>query len=141
MTATRIRNSIHQADQHLSTSQGTKSAHVSAPHVVAGIRVLQLLPLLVADHRIPLVFSNPEANENWQATQQAHDCQLRRDHDLAVAGADSDRSHKLDFGSPCRVDGRRCTDFPGPAGSDFPTHHSAGTSAPPRSTIWRPAVS
>ncbi|MEV6644366.1 hypothetical protein [Amycolatopsis sp. NPDC051371] len=97
MTDTWIRSSIGRADQHFATRHSTKSVLVSIPHIVAGTRLLDLLPLLEADHRIQVVFTNPEADENWQAT---HDflhaidgtvlpwAQARRSHfDLVLAGS------------------------------------------------------
>ncbi|GLY42978.1 hypothetical protein Amsp01_090010 [Amycolatopsis sp. NBRC 101858] len=68
MTCTWVRSSIGHADQHFATRRDTKSVLVPVPHIVAGARLLDLLPLLEADHRIQVVFTNPEDNDNWQAT-------------------------------------------------------------------------
>lgn len=67
------------------------------PHIVAGTRLLDLLPLLDADHRIQVVFTNPHADDNWQATHDflhAHGAavlpwaQARRSNpDLVLAGS------------------------------------------------------
>jgi hypothetical protein len=39
------------------------------PHIVAGMRLLDVLPLLEADHRVQVVYTVPEPFESWQATQ------------------------------------------------------------------------
>ncbi|WP_410625693.1 hypothetical protein [Amycolatopsis sp. cmx-8-4] len=68
MTDTRwVRSPVGPADQHFATRRDTKSVLVLVPHIVAGTRLLDLLPLLEADHRVQVVFTNPEADENWQA--------------------------------------------------------------------------
>ncbi|WIX84875.1 hypothetical protein [Amycolatopsis sp. DG1A-15b] len=95
--ATWVRSPIERADAHWATRCGTKSVLVLVPHVVAGTRLLDLLPLLEADHRVQVVFTDPDAGENWQAT---HDflraqggpvlswAQARRsDVDLVLAGS------------------------------------------------------
>jgi hypothetical protein len=52
MTDTWIRGSIGQTDQHFVTRQGTESVLASALHIVVGIRLLDLLPLLEADQAV-----------------------------------------------------------------------------------------
>ncbi|WP_410640367.1 hypothetical protein [Amycolatopsis sp. lyj-346] len=63
-----LRSPIGRADVHWATRCGTKSILVLVPHIVAGTRLLDLLPLLEADHRVQVAFTDPEAGENWQAT-------------------------------------------------------------------------
>lgn len=41
---------------------------VMVPHIVAGTRLFDLLPLLDADHRVHAVFTVPEPLGSWQAT-------------------------------------------------------------------------
>ncbi|GLZ42508.1 hypothetical protein Acsp05_61320 [Actinokineospora sp. NBRC 105648] len=67
------------------------------PHIVAGTRLFELLPLLENDHRVQVVFTQPEAWETWQATQDfltAHGgvvlpwAQARSgEYDLVLAGS------------------------------------------------------
>jgi hypothetical protein len=92
-----IRSPIDPADQHLLTRRGTKSVLVLVPHLVAGTRLLDLLPLLEADHRIQVTFTNPHDDDNWHATHDflhAHGgavlpwAQARRSHlDLVLASS------------------------------------------------------
>ncbi|GAB3159793.1 hypothetical protein GCM10027258_73790 [Amycolatopsis stemonae] len=94
---TRVRSPFGTADAHFATRLGTKSVLVLVPHVVAGTRLLDLLPLLEADHRVQVAFTSPETGDGWQAT---HDflraqggpvlpwAQARRsDVDLVLAGS------------------------------------------------------
>ncbi|QKV74183.1 hypothetical protein [Amycolatopsis sp. Hca4] len=95
--ATWVRSPIDPADRHLLTRRGTKSVLVLVPHIVAGTRLLDLLPLLEADHRIQVVFTNPHEDDNWHATHEflhAHGAvvlpwaQARRSSpDLVIAGS------------------------------------------------------
>ncbi|WIX90680.1 hypothetical protein [Amycolatopsis sp. DG1A-15b] len=62
-----VRSPVGRADRHYATRRGTKSVLVLVPHPVAGTRLFDLLPLLEADHRIQVVFADPEAGDNWQA--------------------------------------------------------------------------
>lgn len=92
-----VRSPIDHADQHLLTRRGTKSVLVLVPHIVAGTRLLDLMPLLEADHRIQVVFSDPHDDDNWEATRDflhAHGAavlpwaQARRSRlDLVLAGS------------------------------------------------------
>ncbi|WP_026425926.1 hypothetical protein [Actinokineospora inagensis] len=68
MTEPWIRDPTAAADRHWATRQGCKSVLVMVPHLVAGARLLDLLPLLEDDHRVQVVFTQPEPWENWQAT-------------------------------------------------------------------------
>ncbi|KDN17222.1 hypothetical protein [Amycolatopsis rifamycinica] len=65
--ATWVRSPVGRADRHYATRCGTKSVLVLVPHPVAGTRLFDLLPLLEADHRVQVVFADPEAGDNWQA--------------------------------------------------------------------------
>ncbi|WP_410633764.1 hypothetical protein [Amycolatopsis sp. cmx-4-83] len=90
------RNPIDPVDQHFTTRRGTKSVLVLVPHIVAGTRLLDLLPLLEADHRIQVVFTNP-LGDSWYATRDFLHAngatvlpwsQARRSHiDLVLAGS------------------------------------------------------
>ena len=95
--STWVRSPIGTTDAHFATRLGTKSVLVLVPHIVAGTRLLDLLPLLEADHRIQIAFTSPETGDGWQAT---HDflraeggtvlpwSQARRsDVDLVLAGS------------------------------------------------------
>ncbi|MGW5718361.1 hypothetical protein ACWEVP_19495 [Amycolatopsis sp. NPDC003865] len=63
-----VRSPLGPADAHFATRLGTKSVLVLVPHIVAGTRLLDLLPLLEADHRIQIAFADPGDGEDWQAT-------------------------------------------------------------------------
>ncbi|GAA4529677.1 hypothetical protein [Amycolatopsis samaneae] len=63
-----VHSPIGARDRHLSTRVGCKSVLVLVPFMVAGTRLLDLLPLIEADHRVQVVFSVPETWESWQAT-------------------------------------------------------------------------
>ncbi|MEV6832288.1 hypothetical protein [Amycolatopsis sp. NPDC051102] len=92
-----VRSPIGRADAHWATRCGTKSVLVLVPHIVAGTRLLDLLPLLEADHRIQVAFTDPDAGDNWPATQDFLRAQggsalpwaqaRRSDVDLVVAGS------------------------------------------------------
>lgn len=95
--STWVRSPIGRTDAHFATRRGTKSVLVLVPHVVAGTRLLDMLPLLEADHRVQIAFTDPEADGTWPAT---HDflraqggtvlpwAQARRsDVDLVLAGS------------------------------------------------------
>jgi len=64
-----VRSPLGRADRHYATRRGTKTVLVLVPHPVAGARLLDLLPLLEADHRVQVVFADPEAGDNWRAGQ------------------------------------------------------------------------
>ncbi|SED45334.1 hypothetical protein SAMN04489727_7930 [Amycolatopsis tolypomycina] len=98
MTAgTWLRSPIGRTDAHWATRCGTKSVLVLVPHVVAGARLLDLLPLLEADHRVQVAFTDPEGGDNWQATHEFLRAQggpvlpwaqaRRSDVDLVLAGS------------------------------------------------------
>lgn len=92
-----VRSPIGAADAHFATRRGTKSVLVLVPHIVAGTRLLDLLPLFEADHRVQVVFTDPEDGDGWPATHdflRAHGgtvlpwAQARRaDVDLVLAGS------------------------------------------------------
>lgn len=65
-----VRSPVGRPDRHWSTRLGSASVLVLVPHVVAGTRLLDLLPLLEADHRVQVVFTVPEPWESWEATHQ-----------------------------------------------------------------------
>ncbi len=62
-----VRSPVGSPDQHWATRKGVKSVLVMIPHIVAGNRLLDLLPLFEADHRVQLIFTVPEW-ESWPAT-------------------------------------------------------------------------
>ncbi|WP_410643811.1 hypothetical protein [Amycolatopsis sp. lyj-346] len=62
-----VRSPVGRTDRHYATRRGTKSVLVLVPHPVAGARLSDLLPLIEADHRIQVVFADPEGGDNWQA--------------------------------------------------------------------------
>lgn len=78
------------------TRTGCKQVLVMMDQMVAGTRLLDLLPLLEADHRVQVVFTVPEPPEFWRASHQFVEAQggvvipwsqarhLR--FDLAIAG-------------------------------------------------------
>ena len=63
-----VRSPIGTADAHVATRRGTKSVLVLVPHIVAGARLLDMLPLLEGDYRVQVAFTNPEAGDDWPAT-------------------------------------------------------------------------
>jgi hypothetical protein len=65
-----VRSPVGTADQHWATRLGGKSVLVLVPHIEAGTRLFDLLPLLEADHRVQAVFSVPEPWESWPATHE-----------------------------------------------------------------------
>ncbi|MBB5856324.1 hypothetical protein ACFQ05_25955 [Amycolatopsis umgeniensis] len=62
-----VRSPVGSPDRHLATRTGVKSVLVMIPHIVAGNRLLDLLPLLEADSRLQVIFTSPEW-ESWRAT-------------------------------------------------------------------------
>jgi len=92
-----VRSPVDRNSAHWSTRRTGKAVLVLVPHIVAGTRLLDLLPLLEADHRIQVVFTVPEPWESWRATEdfvRAQDgvvlpwAQARRgDYDLVLAGS------------------------------------------------------
>ncbi|GAB3721815.1 hypothetical protein GCM10027598_35920 [Amycolatopsis oliviviridis] len=62
-----VRSPVGSPDRHWATRKGVKSILVMIPHIVAGNRLLDLLPLFEADHRVQLIFTVPEW-ESWPAT-------------------------------------------------------------------------
>ncbi|WP_410604317.1 hypothetical protein [Amycolatopsis sp. lyj-90] len=63
-----VRSPVGSPDRHWATRKGVKSVLVLIPHIVAGNRLLDLLPLLEADHRLQVVFTLAEPWESWRAT-------------------------------------------------------------------------
>ena len=63
-----VRSPAGSRDQHWATRKGVKSVLVMVPYIVAGNRLLDLLPLLEADHRLQVIFTIPEPWESWRAT-------------------------------------------------------------------------
>lgn len=63
-----VRSPVGGHDRHSSTRVGCRAVLVLVPHMVAGTRLADLLPLLEADHRVQVVFTIPEAYESWTAT-------------------------------------------------------------------------
>ncbi|MEU3622178.1 hypothetical protein BS329_34325 [Amycolatopsis coloradensis] len=70
-----VRSPVGSPDRHFATRKGVKSVLVMIPYIVAGNRLLDLLPLLEADHRLQVVFTVPEPWESWRATQEFVDRQ------------------------------------------------------------------
>lgn len=64
-----VRSPVEANSGHWSTRRTSKAVLVLVPHIVAGARLLDLLPLLEADHRIQVVFTVPEPWESWRATE------------------------------------------------------------------------
>lgn len=63
-----VRNPVGRRDRHWSTRLDCRSVLVLVPHMVAGTRLMDVLPLFEADHRVQVVFTVPEPWETWQTT-------------------------------------------------------------------------
>lgn len=58
----------NDADRRM-TRTGVRTVLVMVPHVVAGTRLMDLVPLIEADHRIQLVFTVPSTSDSWHGTE------------------------------------------------------------------------
>ncbi|AIG78589.1 Hypothetical protein AJAP_28765 [Amycolatopsis japonica] len=91
-----VRSPVGGSDQHWATRKGVKSVLVMIPHIVAGNRLLDLLPLFEADHRVQATFTVPEW-ESWRATHDFVEAQggivlpwaqaRRGEYDLVLAAS------------------------------------------------------
>lgn len=92
-----VRGPVGKRDRHWSTRLGCRVVLVMVPHMVAGTRLADLLPLLEADHRVQVVFTIPETHASWTATTEYVRglggvvlpwCQARQlEYDLVLAGS------------------------------------------------------
>jgi hypothetical protein len=56
--------------QHRVTRDGCRMVLVMVPSMTAGTRLMDLIPLLEADHRVQTVFTVPCTDETWQYTEE-----------------------------------------------------------------------
>jgi hypothetical protein len=52
------------------TRMGFRTVLVMVPTMTAGTRLMDLVPLLEADHRVQVVFAVPQAGETWHGTEE-----------------------------------------------------------------------
>lgn len=70
-----IRGPVGLNADHRITRVGCRTVLVMVPTMTAGTRLLDVIPLLEADHRLQVVFTVPEAGELWQGTEEfVHGC-------------------------------------------------------------------
>lgn len=55
---------------HRITRTGCRTVLVMVPTTTAGTRLLDVIPLLEADHRIQVVFTVPEVGDRWQGVEE-----------------------------------------------------------------------
>jgi hypothetical protein len=65
-----VRSPVSSRDRHWSTRLDCRSVLVMVPHLVAGTRLMDLLPLLECDHRVQVVFTVPDSEETWPITHE-----------------------------------------------------------------------
>lgn len=79
--------------------RGFRTVLVMVPHMVAGTRLADLLPLIESDHRVQTVFTVPETTATWHGTEEFLRAQgglvipwhqaLQHDFDLVLAASHS----------------------------------------------------
>ncbi|TDD37184.1 hypothetical protein [Saccharopolyspora elongata] len=63
-----VNGPINAGSQHRITRDGFRTVLVMVPHLVAGTRLMDLLPLIESDHRVQTVFTVPETLATWHGT-------------------------------------------------------------------------
>lgn len=130
-----IRGPVGMDAGRRTTMSGCRTVLVLVPHVTAGTRLLDLVPLLEADHRVQIVFSVPDGVGSWHGTTEFvrrqgglvlpwHQAvQVEFDLVLAASRTDIDRVHgkvlTVPHGASCA---RSALHSPKSGSTGFPMH-------------------
>jgi hypothetical protein len=69
MSSSWINGPIGAGSERRVTRNGLRTALVMVPHLVAGTRLMDFLPLIESDHRVQTVFTVPETVASWHGTE------------------------------------------------------------------------